>query len=79
MNSGIDYEFRTTLIDEFQDEGDMLDIAETLKGAKKLFLQKFVERESCIQKGLHEVSEEKAKRFLEILKGKIKNVNLRGY
>ena len=32
MNSGIDYEFRTTLIDEFHDEGDMLDIAETLKG-----------------------------------------------
>ena len=79
MNSGIDYEFRTTLIDEFHDEGDMLDIAETLEGAKKLFLQKFVERESCIQKGLHEVSEEKAKRFLEILKSKIKNVNLRGY
>ena len=79
MNSGIDYEFRTTLIDEFHDEGDMLDIAETLKGAKKLYLQKFVERESCIQKGLHEVSEEKAKRFLDILKGKIEKVNLRGY
>lgn len=79
MNSGIDYEFRTTLIDEFHSEQDMRDIGETIKGAKKLFLQKFVERESCIQKGLHEVSIEKAERFLEILKPYIEQVNLRGY
>ena len=79
MTSGIDYEFRTTLIDEFHDEGDMLDIGETLKGAKRLYLQKFVERESCIQLGLHEVSKERAEKFVDILKSKIQNVSLRGY
>ena len=79
MNSGIDYEFRTTLIDEFHSEQDMRDIGETIKGAKKLFLQKFVERDSGIQKGLHEVSIEKAERFVEILKPYIEQVNLRGY
>mgnify|MGYP006375753497 FL=1 len=36
MTSGIDYEFRTTLIDEFHNEQDMRDIAETIKGAKRL-------------------------------------------
>ena len=79
MTSGIDYEFRTTLIDEFHDTQDMRDMAETLKGAKRLYLQKFVDRESCIEHGLHEVSKEKAERFKEILKGSIEQVSLRGY
>lgn len=79
MTSGIDYEFRTTLIDEFHNEQDMRDIAETIKGAKRLYLQKYVDRESCIAHGFHEVSKEKAERFVEILKGSIKQVSLRGY
>lgn len=79
MTSGIDYEFRTTLIDEFHNEQDMRDIAETIKGAKRLYLQKYVDRESCIAHGFHEVSKEKAERFVEILKGNIKQVSLRGY
>lgn len=79
MTSGIDYEFRTTLIDEFHNEQDMRDIAETIKGAKRLYLQKYVDRESCIAHGFHEVSKEKAERFVEILKGNIKQVTLRGY
>ena len=79
MSSGIDYEFRTTLIDEFHDTQDIRDMAETLKGAKRLYLQKFVDRESCIQRGLHEVSKEKAESFIEILKPYIEKVSLRGY
>ena len=79
MTSGIDYEFRTTLIDEFHDASDMSDIAQTINGAKRLYLQKFVDRESCIQRGLHEVSKEKAESYLEILKPYIDKVSLRGY
>ena len=79
MTSGIDYEFRTTLIDEFHNEQDMRDIAETIKGAKRLYLQKYVDRESCIAHGYHEVSKEKAERFVDILKGNIEQVTLRGY
>ena len=79
MSSGIDYEFRTTLIDEFHDAQDIREMGETLKGAKRLYLQKFVDRESCIQRGLHEVNKEKAESFVEILKQYIDNVSLRGY
>lgn len=79
MNSGIDYEFRTTLIDEFHTEADIEQMGELIKGANKMFLQKFVERDSCIQKGLHEVSKENAIKFQKILQKSIKNVNLRGY
>ena len=79
MNSGIDYEFRTTLVNEFHDDESIKEMGELIKGAKKLYLQKFVERESCIQLGLHEVSEEDAKRFQEILSKNVQTVSLRGY
>ncbi len=79
ISSGIDYEFRTTLIDEFHDIEDIKKMGEMLKGAKKLYFQKFVERDSCIQKGLHEVSEAKAKQFVSVLQGIIPQINLRGY
>ena len=79
MNSGIDYEFRTTLIDEFHKMEDIQNMAKLIKDAKKLYLQKFVERESCIQKGLHEVDVDKAKQFQKELSKSIKNVYLRGY
>ncbi len=79
MNSGISYEFRTTLIDEFHDEEDIRRIGEWIKGAKMYRLQRFIDSESCIQRGLHQVSLEKAKRFLEILKPYINNLDLRGY
>lgn len=79
MTSGIDYEFRTTLIDEFHDEEDIKEMADALKGAKRMYLQKFVDRESCIQHGLHEVSKEKAEKYQKILQNSIISVNLRGY
>ena len=79
MNSGIDYEFRTTLIDEFHTMEDIQQMAELIKGAKKIYLQKFVERESCIQKGLHEVNIVNAKEFQKEFSKTIQNVYLRGY
>ena len=79
MNSGIDYEFRTTLIDEFHNMESIKEMAALIKGAKKLYLQKFVERDSCIQKGLHEVEKEKAIEFQKALSKDIENVYLRGY
>jgi hypothetical protein len=38
-----------------------------------------VERDGCIQKGLHEVKEETANKFKEILIKYIPEVELRGY
>ena len=75
----VDYEFRTTLIDEFHNMKSIKDMAKLIKGTKKLYFQKFVERDSCIQKGLHEVSKEEAVVFQKAISKDIKNVYLRGY
>lgn len=79
MNSGIDYEFRTTIVDEFHDEFAMQGIAEWIAGAKRYYLQRFVENEHCIEKGLHAVTKEKAEGFLKILSPAIPSVRLRDY
>lgn len=78
--SGIAYEFRTTLVKEFHNNiDDIKGIGELIKGARIIYLQKFVDREGCIQKGLHEVEEEKAKEYKKILEGFVNKVELRGY
>lgn len=79
MDSGIDYEFRTTLVNEFHKLEDMEGIGELIKGAKVLYLQKFVDRDGCIVRGLHEVNEETANKFKEILLKYVDKVELRGY
>ena len=79
MSCGVDYEFRTTIIDEYHSEDDFKEIATMIKGAKKYRLQKFVDHGTCLIDGLHEVPLEKANRFIEILKPFIDNVDLRGY
>jgi len=41
MNSGIEYEFRTTIVKAFTSKDDLKKIAKTIQGAKKYFLQRF--------------------------------------
>ena len=74
-----DYEFRTTLVDEYFTPEDIKEIGKLLQGTNKLFLQKYVYRDGVLNPSLHEVKEEKAKEYQKILKDYIKNVELRGY
>ena len=79
MSAGIDYEFRTTLVKNFHNEKDIEDIGKLLKGAKKYCLQKFVDNDNCIGKGLTEISKPNALKMQEIIKQYIPNTILRGY
>jgi pyruvate formate lyase activating enzyme len=42
MDSGLDYEFRTTVVPTLLTEEDILDMAKSLEGAKRYVLQQFV-------------------------------------
>ena len=74
----VNYEFRTTLVKEFHNEKSMLEMTNLLRGAKILYLQKFVDRDGVIQKGLHDISIEEANHFREIL-SLVVPTELRGY
>jgi len=79
MSSGIDYEFRTTLVKEFHTTQNIKNISQLIAGAKKYFLQKFVDNSNCITQNLHAIDKNTAEEFVEILSTTIPNVNLRGY
>ena len=77
-NSLVKYELRTTLVKEFHNETSIKEMSKLLIGHKKLYLQKFVDREGVIQKGLHEISFEEANLYKDIL-SKVLPTELRGY
>ena len=80
MSKAPDYEFRTTLVKEFHERMNYDAFFELIKGAKRLYLQKFVDREGCIKKGLHNVDELEATKLRDYLLSKgLEFVTLRGY
>lgn len=79
LTAKVEYEFRTTLINEYHKKENATLIGEWISGAKKYFLQKFKDGGSCIISGLTAVDDNTALEFLQILKQTIPNVKLRGY
>lgn len=79
-NSGVDYELRTTLVNEFHTKDTIVNMAKELAGQKRLYLQKFKESDDCINAtGLSAVPKPTAKSYADILKKTILVVELRGY
>ena len=75
-----DYEFRTTVIAEYHTEETFDRIAEIVKGSKRFFIQHFKDGEQNLTQGiLHDISEEKAKVFADIIRAVVPVVELRGY
>lgn len=77
--SGVDHEYRTTVIEEFHTAEDMAKIADWISGANAYFIQKYKDSEGCISHGYHEVSKATATEFAKFFEGKVGKVGLRGY
>lgn len=75
----VDYEFRTTLVSEFHDDDDIPGMIELVKGAKRYFLQMYIDSEHCIVGGFHPVPKEKAQRWRDLFAKEVGYVALRGY
>ncbi len=78
MQSGIDYEFRTTVIEGFFDEKASHSVGEGVKEAKKLFLQRYEESRDVPDKSLKAPSAEDMRKYAKILSEYIEEVGLRG-
>jgi len=77
-SSDITHEFRTTVVREFHTNEDLLSIARWISGSRKFFLQRFVDSEGVVQRGLHSYSDAE---MLQILSNIMKiqpNTELRG-
>lgn len=79
MSCGIDYEFRTTIIKNYHTKENMLQIAQTINGAPKYYIQKFVDNNNCLTAGLEEIDYNTAIEYMDICKQYIPSTKLRGY
>ena len=79
MSCGVDYEFRTTLVDQHHTHQDMESIGQLIRGAKKYYLQKFEDSGNCLSSNLQAINHDTAQEFVAILRKYIPNTQLRGY
>ena len=78
MDSDTDYEFRTTVVNEYYNEKTAESIAEWLRGAKKYYLQKFEDNEKVIKPGLTSPDTAALLKYRDILSKTIRQVEIRG-
>lgn len=84
LGGAVDYELRTTCVEEFHDEESIKAMGAWLEGLvpgvkpKRLYLQCFVDRDSVLQPGLHAPSREKMEKMRKALEPHSLSVSLRG-
>ena len=78
INGNTEYEFRTTVVNEFHTEEDFPKMCAMIKGAKRYFLQRFTDRDTVPFSGLSAPSFEEMKKYADICRVFVKNVQLRG-
>ena len=80
MDSGLDYEFRTTVVADMLVKADVEEISKSLSGAKKLVLQQFEPKfaDADELKNVKPYSKETMLKMMEIAKKYVPNTILRG-
>lgn len=78
LSSGLDYEFRTTVVKEYHTREDILAIAMWINGANAYYLQGFKDSGDLILPGLHPHDKTTMQEFESIAKPYVKHVSLRG-
>ena len=78
LRGTVDYEFRTTVVREFHDADSFRAIAPWIAGARRYFLQSFVDRDSVLQAGLHPWDRETLASFGDLVRPYVEQVELRG-
>ena len=77
-SSGIEYEFRTTIVKEYHTLSDIEAIAKWISGAKRYFLQSFVDSGDLIKGGLSAVEKQTLESMKNVCLWHIKNTEIRG-
>ncbi len=76
--SGIDHEFRTTVVKELHSAEDLEAIAKGIIGNSKYFLQQFTDGDNVIAGGLHSYTEEEMRKIHQELTPISDKIGLRG-
>lgn len=78
LSGAVDCEFRTTVVKEYHEAEDFAAMGQWLKGAKRYYLQAFVDSGAILEGGLHAHSKEKMEHFLTLVTPYVGVAALRG-
>ncbi|MBQ6594478.1 MAG: anaerobic ribonucleoside-triphosphate reductase activating protein [Clostridia bacterium] len=78
MRGEADHEFRTTVVRELHEPEDMHAMGRWLRGARRWFLQPFVDRDTVPFEGLHAPDKEQLDAFLAIMREYVPESEIRG-
>jgi len=78
VNGTIDFEFRTTIVDELHDADDFIKIGEMCIGARRFYIQKFEDSGDLVASGLHAPTNEKMQACLSNLRMHVADAAIRG-
>lgn len=73
-----DYEFRTTVVQEFHTAADLEAVGRWLEGAPRYFLQNFVDSGNLVGTGLHSFTPQELQDFAALLRPRFGSVGVRG-
>ncbi|MDF2540958.1 MAG: hypothetical protein K0S47_676 [Herbinix sp.] len=78
LTDPVDYEFRTTIVQEHHNEQDIHSIGEWIRGAKAYYLQSYQDSGDVITPGLNSHTIETLQTFTKVLTPYVQQVSLRG-
>ena len=78
LSGAVDYEFRTTVVRELHDGDSFRAIGPWLAGARRYYLQSFVDRDTVLRAGLHPWDRESLETFAELMRPWVEQVQLGG-
>lgn len=78
LSAHVEYEFRTTVVREFHQPADFVAISLWIKGARRYFLQAFVDSGDLISPGLHGYDRTEMENFAALIRPLVPSVQLRG-
>ncbi len=78
MEGTTDYEFRTTVVNEFHTEADFEAIGQWIRGAKRYFLQRFTDRDTVPFGNLTAPEPSAMLRYAQIVRPYVPDTQLRG-
>ena len=78
MDSGIEYEFRTTIVNPIHSEREIIGIGNLIYGADRYFIQSFLDSEYVKDHTLASYDKDTLLDFASIISKYVKNVSLRG-
>lgn len=78
LENTVDYEFRTTVVDEFHDEASFKEMSGMIAGAKRFFLQAYRYNGNSNLPEYHAPSIELLNHYVDIMKTTVESVYIRG-